>query len=346
MGLACACMDRLSQFRFAPAPGWQSNAALFLLLTGGLFTACKLFNVFRALLSIFILPGQKLSKFGPKGSWALVTGASDGIGKEFSLQLARAGYNILLVSRTTSKLDDVANEIKSKSPSVQTKLFAMDFFENNDDDYEKLKLLIQDLDISILINNVGRSHSMPTPFVLTPLEEMESIITINCMGTLRITQLVAPGMMQRKRGLIMTMASFAGMIPTPLLATYSGSKAFLQYWSIALGSELKPYGVQVELVQSHLVTSALSKIRRPTVTVPVPRNFVRATLSKIGRGSGLSAYAYTSAPYWSHGVMAFALTQVLGPMGKLVLGYNKAFHESIRARALRKAERERNKKST
>ncbi|PGH00891.1 long-chain 3-oxoacyl-CoA reductase [Blastomyces parvus] len=346
MGLACDCMDRLSQFRFAPAPGWQSNAALFLLLTGGLFTACKLLNFFRALLSIFVLPGQKLSKFGPKGSWALVTGASDGIGKEFSLQLARAGYNILLVSRTTSKMAAVANEIKSKSPNVETKFFAMDFVENNDEDYDKLKLFIQDLDISILVNNVGRSHSIPTPFVLTPLEELESIITINCIGTLRITQLVAPGMMQRKRGLIMTMASFAGMLPTPLLATYSGSKAFLQYWSTALSSELQPYGVQVELVQSHLVTSAMSKIRRPTVTVPIPRDLVRAILSKIGRGSGLSAYANTSAPYWSHGVMAFALTQVLNHMGKFVLGYNKALHESIRTRALRKAEREKNKKST
>ncbi|OAX81747.1 long-chain 3-oxoacyl-CoA reductase [Emergomyces africanus] len=346
MGLACDCMDRLARFRFEPAPGWQSNAALLLLLTGGLFTACKLFNFLRALLSIFVIPGQKLSKFGPKGSWALVTGASDGIGKEFSLQLARAGYNILLVSRTTSKLAAVANEIKSKSPTVQTKVFAMDFYENNDDDYEKLKLLIQDLDISILVNNVGRSHSIPTPFVLTPLEEIENIITINCLGTLRITQLVAPGMMQRKRGLIMTMASFAGLLPTPLLATYSGSKAFLQFWSTALGSELQPYGVQVELVQSHLVTSAMSKIRRPTVTVPIPRDFVRAAICKIGRGSGLSAYAYTSVPYWSHGLMAFALTQVLGHMGKFVLGYNKALHESIRVRALRKAEREKNKKST
>ncbi|OJD18811.1 3-ketoacyl-CoA reductase [Emergomyces pasteurianus Ep9510] len=341
MGLASDCMDRLAQ-----APGWQSNAALFLLLTGGLFTACKSFSFLRALLSIFVIPGQKLSKFGPKGSWVLVTGASDGIGKEFSLQLSRAGYNIFLVSRTASKLAAVANEIKSKTPTVQTKVFAMDFSENNDEDYEKLKLLIQDLDISILVNNVGRSHSIPTPFVLTPVEEMENIIKINCLGNLRITHLVAPGMMQRKRGLIMTMASFAGMIPTPLLATYCGSKAFLQYWSTALGSELQPYGVQVELVQSHLVTSAMSKIRRPTVTVPIPRHLVEAILNKIGRGGGLSAYAYTSSPYWSHGLMAFALTQVLGHMGKLVLGYNKAMHESIRARALRKAEREKNKKSS
>ncbi|ODH51532.1 long-chain 3-oxoacyl-CoA reductase [Paracoccidioides brasiliensis] len=349
-GQAMACsaslMGRLAQFRFEPASGWQSAATFFLLVTGALVTTCKLLSFLRALFSIFILPGQKLTKFGPKGSWAVVTGASEGIGREFSLQLARAGYNILLISRSSSKLTAVANEIKTKTPTAQTKIHAMDFSANNDLDYEKLKALIQDLDVSILVNNVGRSHSIPTPFVLTPLDEMEDIITINCLGTLRITQLVAPAMMQRKRGLILIMASFAGMLPTPLLATYSGSKAFLQYWSTALGSELEPYGVQVQLVQSHLVTSAMSKIRRTSVTIPNPRDMVRATLSKIGRGSGLSAYAYTSAPYWSHGLMAFALTQVLGKMGKFVLGYNKAMHESIRKRALRKAEREKGRKST
>ncbi|PGH10983.1 3-ketoacyl-CoA reductase [Helicocarpus griseus UAMH5409] len=346
MAFGFDCMDRISQFRFEPASGWESAGAVFLLAAGALFTTCKLLNYFRALLSIFVLPGQKLSKFGPTGSWVLVTGGSDGIGKEFSLQLARAGYNILLVSRTASKLDAVADEIKSKTPSAETKVFAMDFSENNDEDYEKLKQLIQDLDISILVNNVGLSHSIPTPFVLTPLDEMENIIAINCFGTLRVTQLVAPGMMQRKRGLILTMGSFGGMLPTPLLATYSGSKAFLQYWSTALGGELEPYGVTVELVQSHLVTSAMSKIRRTSVLIPNPRNFVRSVLSKIGRGSGLSAYAFTSSPYWSHGLMAWAITQIFGPMSKLVLGYNKGMHESIRVRALRKAEREKGKKAT
>lgn len=222
----------------------------------------------------------------------------------------------------------------------------MDFAENNDDDFEKLEKLVKDLDVSVLVNNVGLSHTMPIPFAQTAVDTMEDIITINCLGTLRATQIITPGMIQRKRGLILTMGSFAGLTPTPLLATYSASKAFLQFWSSALGAELAPHGIHVQHVQSYLVTSAMSKVRRATATIPNIKPFVKATLSKIGRGSGASAYAYTSAPYWTHGLMFWGLTQVLGPMSKLVLGFNKSMHESIRVRALRKQEREKGKKTT
>lgn len=276
----------------------------------------------------------------------MVTGASDGLGKEFALQLARADFNILLVSRTASKLDTLSNEITSKFPSVQTKTLAMDFARNDDSDYEKLKELVDGLDVSVLVNNVGKSHSIPTPFALTPEDEMTDIVTINCLGTLRATQLVVPGMMQRKRGLVLTMGSFGGLLPTPLLATYSGSKAFLQQWSTSLGSELEPYGITVELVQAYLITSAMSKIRRTSATIPDPRSFVKSVLTKIGRNGGSPTYAYSSSPYWSHGLMAWFLTCVTGTMGKIVVGQNKGMHESIRKRALRKAEREKGKKST
>lgn len=221
----------------------------------------------------------------------------------------------------------------------------MDFARNDDADYERLKALVDSLDIAVLINNVGKSHSIPVPFVETPEDEMTDIIMINCLATLRVTQLVVPGMMKRKRGLILTMGSFGGLLPTPLLATYSGSKAFLQYWSTALGAELEPYGIQVQLIQAHLITSAMSKIRKPSVTIPTPRDFVKAVLAKLGRQGGSPSYTYSSSPYWSHGLMAWFLTCVMGVMSKRVLTVNKGMHESIRKRALRKAEREKGKKA-
>jgi len=272
-----------------------------------------------------------------------VTGASDGIGKEYALQLSRAGYSTLLVSRTASKLDALAAEIKSKF-NTQTKTLAMDFGANNDEDYAKLKALVDGLDIAILINNVGRSHSIPVPFMQTSQEEMESIIMINCLATLRVTQLVAVGMTQRRRGLILTMASFGGVFPTPLLATYSGSKAFLQQWSTALGSELAPYNISVEVVQSYLVTSAMSKIRRSSMLVPTPRAFVKSVLGKVGRTGGAQGWAYTSTPYWSHAVMQWAVAAFVSPGNRLLLGYNKWAHNDIRRRALAKQQRNSGKK--
>lgn len=278
----------------------------------------------------------------------MITGASDGIGKEFALQLSRQNFSLLLLSRTSSKLASVADEISSmKGPgSIEIKTFAIDFASASDVDYSRLADLIKDLDISILINNVGLSHSIPVTFAQTPEKEVVDIITINNVATLRVSQLVIPGMISRRRGLILTMGSFGGLLPTPLLATYSGSKAFLQYWSSALGSELERYNITVELVQSYLVTSNMSKIRRSSAMVPTPRAFVNTVLGKIGRAGGAQAFAYSSAPFWSHALLAWAIGTLSGFTGIWLVRWNRGMHEAIRKRALRKAEREAAKKAS
>ncbi|GAV27809.1 hypothetical protein PMKS-001277 [Pichia membranifaciens] len=112
---------------------------------------------------------------------------------------------------------------------------------------------------------------------------------------MKITRVVAPvivanvGKATKLRGLILTMGSFAGLVPSPLLCVYSGSKAFLQNWSTSLAGELKPEGVDVELVISYLVTSAMSKIRRASFTIPNPQRFNKRGRS--GQDSAVSAAA-------------------------------------------------------
>ena len=281
----------------------------------------------------------------------VVTGASDGIGKEFAIQLAKHGFNIVLVSRTQSKLDIVASEIKTRYPSVKTKCVTVDFAQplsqsyNGDEDgghgaYVELESALAGLEVAILINNVGRSHSIPVPFVETPAREIQDIVNINCGATLQVTQMIARRMVARRRGLIVTMASFGGVVPTPLLATYSGSKAFLQHWSSALAAELAPVGIKVHLVQSHLVTSAMSKIRKPSALVPTPKVFVAAALAKVGRSGGAQGLTATGTPYWAHAIMHWALASITGTMNWIVVNRNKAMHEQIRSRALKKLERE------
>merc|ERR1711939_574437 len=309
---------------------------------GTLWLGLKVVSYMRLLLSLFIFSGKSLRSYGKKGTWAVVTGASDGIGKEYAIQLAQKGFNLVLISRTASKLDTLSTEITQKyaGSQIAVKTLAMDFSLNKDEDYAKLKALIDSLDVGILINNVGQSHSIPVPFVLTPKDEMKAIIEINCVATLRVTQIVVPGMIQRKRGLIMTMGSFGGLTPTPLLATYSGSKAFLQQWSTALASELSSKGIDVFFIHSYLVTSAMSKIRRANWQVPTEKAFVKSVLAKIGRRGGSIGYAYSGTPYWSHALVAALITGVLGPMNSMLLEFNRRMHVDIRMRALKKAERE------
>jgi len=308
---------------------------------GALYMWTKVLSYVSLLLNCFVLGGTNLRKYGKAGTWAVVTGASDGMGKEYATQLAAKGFNLVLVSRTQSKLDALAEEIEKKyaDKKIQTKTLAMDFSEDDDDDYEALRELLSGLDVGILINNVGQSHSIPTRFLDTSLDELQNIVTINCLGTLKVTKVVAPILKERRKGLILTMGSTAGWSPTPYLATYSGSKAFLQYWSSALASELADDNVDVYLVLSHLVTTAMSKIRRPSLLIPTARNFVKSSLSKVGRG-GFQVASNTYTPWWAHSFMVWAIETVLGVYHPIVIGINKKMHVDIRKRALRKAERE------
>lgn len=271
-----------------------------------------------------------------------MTGASDGLGKEFALQLARQKFNLLLVSCTRSKLEALEQELVSSNPGVKTRILAMDFAADRDSDYAKLQQAVETLggDIAILVNNVGKSHDIPVPFIQTAQAEMRDIITINCLATLRVTALVAPLMARQRRGLILTMGSFGGLFPTPLLATYSGSKAFLQHWSTALAAEMRPHGVEVQLVQSYLVTSAMSKIRRPSWLVPSARAFVRSALASVGRTGGAQGWGWSSTPWWSHAVAQWFVARTVGLTGKWVVGINQRMHEGIRRSALRKRERD------
>ncbi|KAK6463487.1 3-ketoacyl-CoA reductase [Scheffersomyces coipomensis] len=303
-------------------------------------------NTASLLFDLFILPSVNYKKYGAKqGNWAVVTGASDGIGKEYALQLASKGLNIVLISRTQSKLELIATDIETKY-KVETKIIAFDVSTDESTNYDRIAETIKDLPVTILINNVGQSHSIPVPFLETEDKELRDIITINNTATLKITQVVAPiiastvaKQSKKIRGLILTMGSFGGLLPTPYLATYSGSKAFLQAWSSALAGELKPQGIDVELIISYLVTSAMSKIRRTSLLIPNPKQFVKATLNGVGRRNGAQERYATNTPYWTHAFMHFGIEQAVGVYSKLANTLNYDMHKSIRTRALKKAAR-------
>ena len=316
--------------------GEQTPLAAALIALGAVFATSIIYTLTHFIASTFILPGTPLTSFGPKGSWAVITGASDGIGKEFALQIARKGFNLLLVSRTQSKLDALASSIQG----VEVETLAIDFSSPTETDYAHLQTAVASKKVAILINNVGQSHNIPVPFLETTQQELQNIIRINCEATLRVTQTVLPSILPQKRGLILTMGSFAGLAPTAFLATYSGSKSFLQGWNNALASELGPDGITVQLIQGYLITSAMSKVRRSNWLIPSEKQFVRATLGKIGNQGGSYGFTHTGSPYWSHACLAFVITAVTGTYSGLLAGINRSMHVDIRRRALKKMERE------
>ncbi|KAG5341527.1 hypothetical protein C0989_009888 [Termitomyces sp. Mn162] len=221
-----------------------------------------------------------------------------------------------------------------KHPGVSTEIYSIDFSKNDEVAYQNLSAVLSDRDVGVLVNNVGKSHAMPVYLVDTPKEEMADIVAINVNATLRVTYAILPGMVQRKRGLILNIGSFAGAIPSPMLAVYSGTKAFLATFTSALAEEVRAHNITVEHV------SKLSKIRKASMLIPEPGPYVRSVLSKISLacGAAYSGRPGTSTPYWSHALLDYAMT-VIG-LPSLFISYTHKLHKNIRKRALRKQERE------
>ncbi|KAI9288531.1 hypothetical protein BC943DRAFT_341824 [Umbelopsis sp. AD052] len=306
-------------------------------VVGAFFTAVKAFSFFKMILDVLVVPGISLSKFGAgKGSWAVITGASDGIGKEFASQLAKKNFNLLLVSRTESKLQALAKELE-QAHGIQTKTYAMDFTRGNESDYSNLGQIINTIEVGVLVNNVGTNHDIPTPFDEESNETIANIVEVNINGTLKISKLVIPQMKARRSGLILNLGSFSGLVATPYLSVYSAGKAFLSTWSQALGSELAGDGIVVEHINTYFVVSAMSKIRRPTFMIPMPKPYVASVLAKIGVAGG-SSVPFSSTPYLGHALFAWVIEN-LATTG-FVVKQNYAMQKDIRRRALRKRERE------
>jgi hypothetical protein len=125
----------------------------------------------------------------------------------------------------------------------------------------------------------------------------------------------------RKRGLILNVGSFAGQFPVPLLATYAGSKSFLIAFSQALGEELKHSKVVVQNINAYYIVSKLSKARRASSMIPMPKQYVARTLTMIGRQGGAVGRPYNTTPWPAHGLMDWVITTFVAGTHWL-LGYN------------------------
>lgn len=160
-----------------------------------------------------------------------------------------------------------------------------------------------------------------------------------------------------RSGLILNLGSFAGLVPSPYLSVYSGGKAFLSTWTQALAKEVESQGIVVQNVNTYFVVSSMSKIRRPTFLIPLPKPYVASVLAKIGVPCGANV-PYTSTAYPSHGIANWLISNTLSTKFWInqnygMCTYNNAWilsndlyicyvaiQKDVRRRALRKRERE------
>ncbi len=167
---------------------------------------------------------------------ALITGASSGIGRDMARELAQKGYDLVLVARDLEKLNEVKNELKT---NVEIVTMDISEVENCKKIYEKYK------DIDILINNAGFGDY--GYFTKTNLEKEISMINTNIVAYHTLTKLYLKDMKQKNSGKILNVASIAGFMPGPLMATYYATKNYVVRLSEAIREELKKEKSKVQI---------------------------------------------------------------------------------------------------
>ena len=181
------------------------------------------------------------NRFGP---WALVTGASSGIGREFARQIAASGINVVLVARREALLDEVgkaiANEFKVQYRTVVADLSQAGFLEN-------LAKATDDLDIGLVVSNAGTGN--PGEFLKSDREQLESLLRLNTLAHLDIAHHFGKKLAARGCGGLLLVGAMGASNGIPYMANDGGAKAYVHSLGEALHVELKPLGVQVTVLQ-------------------------------------------------------------------------------------------------
>jgi len=176
------------------------------------------------------------------GKWALVTGASAGIGVALAEELAAGGANLVLTARRKDRLEELAQKLTA-AHRVKTEVFSADLADPHTP--ERIYSFTKDrgLEIDLLINNAG--FGKYGEFHKIEKQRLLEMVQVNCSAVVHLTRLYLPDMAARKRGDILILASTASFQAVPYISTYAATKAFDLLFAEGLAEEMKPYGIRV-----------------------------------------------------------------------------------------------------
>lgn len=233
-----------------------------------------------------------LKSYGP---WALVTGASAGIGDAFARRLAAEGLNLVLVARREDRLRALAEEVQRRH-GVQSRVIAQDL--GADGAAERVAQQVRDLEVGVLVNNAG--FSSVGRFERVPRQKVVEMIRVNCIAVAELTHLLLPPMKTRGRGAIIIVASVAGYLPLGLAATYGATKAFDLMFGEALWAENQGSGVDVCVVSPGPVETEFQQVAGETSHPGAsPDSVVTATFAALGRQPSVIEGTFNKVRTWS-----------------------------------------------
>jgi hypothetical protein len=174
--------------------------------------------------------------------WALITGASAGIGVALAEELAAGGSNLVLTARRKDRLEALARKLEAKH-KIRAAVFVADLAERDAPDEIYNFTSSQGIEIDLLINNAGFGSYGELPSV--EAKRLLDMVQVNCSAVVHLTRLYLPGMVARKRGDILILASTASFQAVPYISTYAATKAFDLLFAEGLAEEMRPHGIRV-----------------------------------------------------------------------------------------------------
>jgi uncharacterized protein len=256
-------------------------------------------NVFKMKLST-----KEKSRLKEKyGEWAIVTGASSGIGLELATQLAHAGFNLIIHGRNLEKLKEVEMQL-SENSNIAIKLVAADVSEQ--EGVEKIIQISQGVNIGLLIVSAGYGTS--GNFIESSLHTEINMLKVNCEALLSLTHFFSQQFVSQKRGGIVLMSSMVAFQGVPYSASYAATKAYVQTLAEGLAIELKPFGVDVLAAAPGPVKSGFSQranmqmsmsLKPSEVGVPILKALGRKTTVLPGFLTKVLVYSLRTLPRWA-----------------------------------------------
>ena len=252
-----------------------------------------------------------------QSNWAVVTGASSGLGAIFADQLAKRGLSLMLTGRDQARLSEVAQRVRRIAPNVDVELVAGDL--GTDAGIEDLVARLDGRVIDVLVNNAG--FGTYGEFSEIDAGREHELIAVNVDALVRLTHAVLPGMLARGRGGILNVASTIAFQPGPYQATYGASKAFVLSLSQALWAETRGSGVTVTALcpgptRTGFVDALGSDVSHTAIyrRLAAPEPVVAAGLRALDRGHAVVV------PGWRNRMMTTGARLTPGWLSALVGG--------------------------
>ncbi|KAL0918818.1 hypothetical protein M5K25_010858 [Dendrobium thyrsiflorum] len=271
--------------------------SLLLLSFLGLISLLKLsLPILHWLYATFLRPAKDLKR--AYGAWAVVTGATDGIGGAIAVELARRGMHLVLVGRSPAKLKKASDIILAKFHDTHVKTVVWDLALGGDcGGAERLRQTIAGVEVGVLINSAGVTYPGAAYFHEAEERVWREVVRVNVEGMSHVIQVVLPEMVSRRRGAVVNIGSASSVaVPSfPFYAVYAATKAYINQFSRSLYVEYKRMGIDVQCQIPFYVATKMVSIEQPSTFIPSPDKFAKASVRCIG-------YEQLCTPYWSHAI--------------------------------------------